>query len=147
MCRVAYVSRQASSGNAGQAASLTGAVAIVASVRSGSLSNHFLQCLLLVALHSKFRFQAVEIPIDRGNREHAVTALVCHRTILRLKRTVYFNGIPILRMADIVNGDVIMLAPEKRHRIKTLTPAEHVSRRHLALALRHDPMFNADTLA
>ena len=55
--------------------------------------------------------------------------------------------VPVLGVADIIDRDVIMLAPEERHGVELLAAAEHVQRRGLALALGHDPVFDADALA
>ena len=55
--------------------------------------------------------------------------------------------VPLLGMADVVDRNVVVLAPEERRCGEIFALAEHVQRRDLSLALRHDPMLDADGLA
>ena len=50
-------------------------------------------------------------------------------------------------MADVVDRDVVMLAPEKRDGVEAFAMSQHVARGDLALALSDDPVFDADPLA
>src|SRR3954462_11716586 len=50
-------------------------------------------------------------------------------------------------MADVPDRDVVVLAPEERHRLETLLAAQDVARRGLSLPLRHHPVFHADAAA
>src|SRR4051812_31030726 len=50
-------------------------------------------------------------------------------------------------MSDVLDGEVVMPAPEERYGIERFAPAEHVPRRHLTLTLGHDPVLDADVLA
>ncbi len=47
-------------------------------------------------------------------------------------------------MADIVEGDVVVGAPEKRHRVEALAPAQHVQGCDLTLTFGNDPMLDAN---
>src|SRR5579872_6047213 len=47
-------------------------------------------------------------------------------------------------MADIVDGHVVVLAPEERYRVELLLKTEHVERSGLALPLGHHPMLDAN---
>src|SRR5262249_51247002 len=98
-------------------------------------------------LHLGFDRKALSIAIDRRDREPAARARVCHGTIARLERPVNRDRIPLLRVPDIVDGDVVMLAPEERHRVEPLAAAEHVARGHLALPFGDDPMLDANPIA
>src|ERR1019366_6516680 len=63
------------------------------------------------------------------------------------ERAVDANAVPLLGVADVVDGDVVVLAPEKRHGGEALAPPQHVAGRDLALALRHDPVLDAHAIA
>src|SRR5262249_27898267 len=55
--------------------------------------------------------------------------------------------VPLLGMADIVDRDVIMLAPEEWDSSKFFAAPEQVAGRGLALTLGHDPMLDANLIA
>src|SRR6202011_719438 len=55
--------------------------------------------------------------------------------------------VPLFGMADIKDHGVVMHAPEERHGVEWLPPAQHVARRGLPLALGDDPVLDADLLA
>src|ERR1700691_663066 len=50
-------------------------------------------------------------------------------------------------MPDIIDRDVIVLAPKERYDNEGLTESKDVTRRHLSLALRHSPVFDPDPIA
>src|ERR1700719_4464582 len=50
-------------------------------------------------------------------------------------------------MADVVDGEVVVLAPKEGYCVETLPPPEHIERRGLPLALRNHPMLDADPIA
>jgi hypothetical protein len=53
----------------------------------------------------------------------------------------------LLGVTDIIDRNVVVLAPEERHRLELLPVAEHVQGRDLALTFGDDPMFDADGLS
>ncbi len=63
-----------------------------------------------------------------------------------LRRNVAVDGdlVPRLRMADIIDRHIVMLAPEKRHGVERLSLPEHVARGGLALAFSNHPMLDPD---
>src|SRR2546423_10944760 len=63
-------------------------------------------------LHCHFRLQACEIAVDRCHREHAAAALVAQQAILAGDAALHCDLVPFLGMADIIDADVVMLAPE-----------------------------------
>jgi hypothetical protein len=97
-------------------------------------------------LHRKFRLEAVEIAVDRGDREHAAAAFVFQQAIFCRDFAVDCDLVPLFGMADLVDRHVVVLAPEKRHRVECLARAEHVARGGLALAFGHHPMLDPDIL-
>src|SRR5438874_9953081 len=97
-------------------------------------------------LHLKFRPKIGDVAIDRCDGEHAAPPLISQQAVPRRDVAVDRNLIPLLGMTDIIDRNVVVLAPEKRHRIECLTLSQHVARRRLALAFRDYPMLNADIL-
>src|SRR4029453_19630935 len=63
------------------------------------------------------------------------------------QRTIDLHTVPAFGVTDVVDRDVVVLAPEERHGVKRLTPAQHVARGRLTLTLGHHPGFNANPLA
>src|SRR5215471_5107326 len=102
---------------------------------------------LRVTLHRHFRLEALDIPVDRGDREHAPVALIAQQAVPRHDVPHDRQLVPRLGVADIVDRDIVVLAPEERHRDELLAPSEHVERGGLALALGDDPVLDADALA
>src|SRR4029077_3258209 len=76
--------------------------------------------------------------------ERAPLALVAQQAVLG--RDVAFDRdfVPTLGMTDIVDRDVVVLAPEERHRDERLAMAEHVARRGLALSFGDHPVLDAN---
>src|SRR5258708_22358750 len=50
-------------------------------------------------------------------------------------------------MADVIDRDIVVLAPKKRHGIEGLPTPQYVERRDLALPFRDHPVLDADALA
>ena len=98
-------------------------------------------------LHRQLGLQTIEIAIDRGDGEHATVAPITHQAILGLDVALNCDRVPAFGMADIVDRHVIVLAPEKRHRVEALFVPEHVGGRGLALALGDNPVLDPDALA
>ena len=53
----------------------------------------------------------------------------------------------VLGMADIVDRNIVVLAPEERNGVESFMSPEHVEGRGLSLAFREDPMLDANSLA
>ena len=98
-------------------------------------------------LHRKLRLQAFEVAEDRRDREHAPVALEPQAAVLAGDIAVDREVVPLLGMADIVDRDVVVLAPEEGDGGKFLAITEHVQRRGLSLALGNHPMLDAYRLA
>ena len=73
--------------------------------------------------------------------------LVAQQAVLAGDVAVDRQLVPFLGVADIVDRDVVVLAPEERHGVELLAQAQHVERRGLALALGDHPVLDADRLA
>src|SRR6267142_2696606 len=96
------------------------------------------------AFHRCFGNQALDVAIDRGDREHPPLVLVAHHAVARSDVALDRQFVPTLGVADVVDRYVVVLAPEERHGIESLPRAEHVERGNLPLALRHHPVFDPD---
>src|SRR5215472_5100293 len=91
-------------------------------------------------LHLKLGLEAFDIAIDRGNRQHASLALVAQQAIPAPDIAVDRDLVPFLRVADIVDRHVVMLAPEERYGFESLARSQHVARGSLPMTLRHHPV-------
>src|SRR5215470_19857672 len=96
-------------------------------------------------LHRQLRLQVLNIAVDRGDGEHTPVAPVAQQAILRRDIAFDCQCVPRLGMPDIVDRDVIVLAPEERYGRKLLPISEYVERRGLTLPLGDDPMFDANS--
>ena len=85
---------------------------------------------------------------DRSRRQPARGPCSCTATGSPC-RDIAVDGdlVPGLGMADIIDRHVVMLAPEKRHRVERLALPQHVACRGLALAFRHHPVLDPDILS
>ena len=63
---------------------------------------------------SRFGFQALPVAEDGSDREHVAAAAVAQDAVLG--RDIAFDRelVPFLGVADIVDRDVVVLAPEER---------------------------------
>ena len=98
-------------------------------------------------LHRKFGLQAGEVAVDRGNSEHTAPALVLQQAIPRGDVAVDHDLVPFFGVADLIDRHVIMLTPEKWHRVEHLARSQHVAGRDLPLTLRYHPMLDPNILA
>src|ERR1700722_16379754 len=94
--------------------------------------------------HRKLGPKRLQVAEYRSDGEHAPAAFVAQQAILGVDIALDRYFVPLFRMADIVDGNVVVLAPEERHRLETLGQAEHVGGGNLALAFGDDPMLDAD---
>src|ERR1700730_5606748 len=99
------------------------------------------------ALHRRFRVKAVVVAEDRRHRQGLLAPAIAHDRVAGGDVAVDVDPVPGRGVDDIVDGDVVVLAPEERHGGEPLAAAEHVARGDLALALGHDPMLDAHGFA
>src|SRR6185503_19665829 len=100
-----------------------------------------------ILLHCDFGLEAFEVTKDRGDGQHAPVAFHAQQAVLGSDIAVDGDLIPFRGMADIVDRNIIVLAPEEGHRAEFLPMPEHVDGRGLRLALRNHPMLDTDALA
>jgi hypothetical protein len=72
------------------------------------------------ALPSPPRPTALQIPRDRCNSEGASPAFIKHRTISGAEIAIDFDRLPTLGVPDIIHGNVIVLAPIRMARQRTM---------------------------
>jgi len=98
-------------------------------------------------LHHDLGLKAFNVAENRGDGEHAPIALEPQEAVLARDITVDRDLVPILGMSDIVDRDVVMLTPEKRHGGERIVATKHVECSGLPLALSDGPVLNADVFA
>ena len=81
---------------------------------------------------------------DGSNRQCSPAAFEPQNAILAGYVAFNCNFIPTLRVADIVDRDVVVLAPKERNGGKFLTMSHHIECSGSSLTLRHDPVFDSN---
>src|SRR5215467_14462844 len=97
--------------------------------------------------HRCFSLQTLEIARNGHDSKSSSTFLISHCTIARIEAAIDLDSIPLLSVPNVVNCDIVMLAPEECYGVKFLTLAENVLGCHLPLSFGDDPMLHADSLA
>src|SRR5262249_46586244 len=100
-----------------------------------------------LALHRNLSHETVAVSRDRRHGKRPPRTRVSHRAVARFERAVDPNRVPLRGMADVVDGDVVMLAPEERNRVEALAPAHDVPRGNLPLTFGDPPVLDAYPLA
>jgi len=83
-------------------------------------------------------FEARQVARDRSDRERPPAAFVANEAILSGDAAVDYDFVPLFGVTDVVDLDVVVLAPEERRRRETLTTAHEIERRDLSLAFGDD---------
>src|SRR3984893_1343434 len=91
------------------------------------------------ALHRRFRVKAVVVAEDRRDRQGLLAPAIAHDRVAGGDVAVDVDAVPGRGVADIVDGDVVVLAPEERDGGEPHPPAAPVARGDLALPLVQDP--------
>src|SRR6266567_3527331 len=97
-------------------------------------------------LEDAFRSQALQVARDRRHGKGTIATLVADGAITCGQRAIDRDSVPMLRMTDVVDGHVVVLAPEERHSIERLTLAEDISCGDLALTFGNHPVLDADPI-
>src|SRR6185503_7213063 len=83
--------------------------------------------------HRDFGFEALPVAEDRRNGEDLAAAPIAQDAVLVRNVALDRDVVPFLRMPDIADRNVVVLAPEKRHGVIRQAHAEHVERAGLTL--------------
>src|SRR5262249_19676075 len=97
--------------------------------------------------HCHLLLEVLHVAKDRGYSQYLAIAAIAHQAITCREAALDFETVPFISVPDVVNGHVVMLAPEERDAGKSLFQSEYVARRGLALTLRHNPMLDKEILA
>src|SRR5215510_4086669 len=98
-------------------------------------------------LHFDFDHKALRISIDGREGEQLPVLLEARGEVPLVGVAVGHDPIPVLGVADVVDGDVVVCAPEERHEGEPLVRPQDVASRGLAHAFGDNPVFDANSLA
>jgi hypothetical protein len=98
-------------------------------------------------LHQDLGLQAFKVAEDRSNSTYSAIALEAENAVFGHDVAFNHDLVPCLRITHIVDWNIVMLAPEKRHSGEGYGVAQHIESRGLSLALGDDPVLNADVFA
>src|SRR4029079_10744792 len=98
-------------------------------------------------LHSALATTCRSIPPDGRDRQSLPAAPVLDQAVEGLERTVDGDFVPAFGVADVFDREVVVPAPEERHRVEALAPAEHVACGDLPLTLGHYPVLDTNAFA
>src|SRR6202050_1563434 len=100
-----------------------------------------------LSFHFQLGTETCQIAVYRSDCKNPPFTFVFEQTILGLDIAVDCDLVPVLGVPDIVYRHVVVLTPEERHRVESLTLSQHVERGGLSLAFRDHPMLDSDCLA
>src|SRR5579872_1727991 len=98
-------------------------------------------------LELDFGAKALEVAVNHGHGQLSTGLSVGDRAVSRVEVSVDFGFVPMRGVTDISEPEIVLLGPEERDRLKAFPSTKNVPRCSLALALGHNPMFDADSLA
>src|SRR6185437_5802805 len=122
----------------------------IVSARSGSsevIAMSVSEVARMRSLHRRFRLEALEVAINGSDGERAAVAHIAHDAVALGDVAVDCYLVPTFGVSDVVDRNVVVLAPEERDRIESLAATEHVERGGLAMPLGDDPVLDADCRA
>ena len=95
-----------------------------------------------LVFHRQFRFETLPVAKDARHRKNPITHPVPHAHVVLLEAAVDLDGLPALGMADVVDGDVVVLAPEEGHVGEVRTLTDDRAGHRLALPLSQHPVLD-----
>src|SRR5687767_224607 len=97
--------------------------------------------------HGHLGLKAFDVLEDGCGSQHPSVALEPQEAVPSGYVAVDRDLVPSLGMTDIVDRDVVVLAPEERHSVEFLPPSEHIERRGSPLPLGNHPMLDPNVFA
>jgi len=91
--------------------------------------------------------QAFYVSADGDYGERLFTLPKFQRTVAIGDAPLDVDSIPCLRVTDVRNRNIVVLAPEKRDECARFFAPDHIARGDLAVTLGHDPVLDADFVA
>src|SRR5262249_9328103 len=93
-------------------------------------------------LHGELGLEALAIAGDSRHCEYTASSPIAHAGIAEFETAIDLDGVPAFRVADIVDGDVVVLAPGERHVRERRKVTDDRAGDGLALPLGHDPVLD-----
>src|SRR5207248_11522470 len=112
--------------------------------RSGSSPQDSFDGRIVSPLHRRLDEQALAVAIDRGHRLHPARLTIRREAVTAGDVALDLDRVPPLRVPDVRDRHVIVLAPEEGDGAIGFARAEHRSRRVLPVTLGHHPVLDAD---
>ena len=99
------------------------------------------------ALQFELRLQILQVAEDRSDRARASTLPIADETIPAWDASIDRYLVPLLCMADVVNRNVVVLAPKEWRSDEGHALAKQIKGGDLALTFGDDPMFHSEVLS
>src|SRR5690242_13909794 len=100
-----------------------------------------------LALHGQLRLEVLPVAKDACHGKNPTPRPIAHAPVVLLEAAVDLDGLPALGMAYVVDGDVVVLAPEEWHVGEGRTLADDGASDGLALPLGQHPVLDAHEAA
>src|SRR5258708_33064746 len=100
-----------------------------------------------LSFHGGLSLQALEIARDGYDSESATAFLVRHGTIARIEVPIDLDRLPLLRVAHVIDGHIVVLTPEEWNSVKLFATAKNILGCYLPLAFSDHPVLDANSLA
>ena len=97
-----------------------------------------------LTLHHDLGLKTFKVAKDRGDCGHTSVALKAEEAVFAHHISVDQDLVPRLRVTDIIDRDIVVLAPEKRHLGEGCALPKHVESRGLSLTLGDNPMLDTE---
>jgi hypothetical protein len=98
------------------------------------------------SLELDFRAEAVKVASDGQRRELAAAPPTVNRRVAVADAAVDLDPVPLPRMADIGQGQIVLLRPKERNRVEPFAAAQDIAGRRLALPFGNTPMLDTYSL-
>ena len=98
-------------------------------------------------LKVKFCTKALEIAIDRRDRQFPAVSAEGYGAIALRKASIDLSRVPSFRVTHIADAEVILHRPKERHGIEYLAATKYVARGGLSLTSGYDKVLDSDAFA
>src|SRR5436190_2162456 len=85
-------------------------------------------------LHAHLCLEALPIPKNRGERQHTSATIEADGAVASVDVAIHLDSVPPLRVPDISDADVVVLAPEEGDSVEPLPVTHDVARGRPTLA-------------
>ena len=98
------------------------------------------------SLELDFRAEAPEVASDGQRRELAAAPPIANRRVAVADATIDLDPVPLPRMADMGQGQIVLPRPKERNRVEPFADAQDIAGRRLALPFGNNPMLDTYSL-